>query len=221
MQEARHDDSKSNFQIERVSFFTDGVFAIAITLLVIEFKIPELEIKTDEVLSHALGEMGLKFLGFAISFSMIAHYWSVHHRIFGYAKQYTSNLEWCNFAFLFPVVLLPFTSGLLSEYSTIAEMKLPYILYALNLIIIGLMNIVLWKYISKPERNLLTHSISKARIRLGVLRSLVIPIVMLVAMIVYFFTVAGMFIPFLIPIILHVGLKAPESKADHEDKMVQ
>ncbi|MFI5170874.1 MAG: TMEM175 family protein [Chitinophagales bacterium] len=220
MQEARHDDSKINFQIERVSFFTDGVFAIAITLLVIEFKIPELETKTDKALSHALSEMGLKFLGFVISFSMIAHYWSVHHRIFGYAKQYTSNLVWCNFAFLFPVVLLPFTSGLLSEYSTQAEMKLPYTLYAFNLIIIGLMNIVLWKYISKPERKLLTHSISSARIRLGVFRSLVIPIVMFVALIVSLFTVAGMFIPFLIPVILHFGLKAPEVKADSDDKMM-
>lgn len=219
MQEARHDDSRSNFQIERVSFFTDGVFAIAITLLVIEFKVPELETKTDEALKHALSEMGLKFLGFVISFSMIAHYWSVHHRIFGYAKQYTSNLVWWNFAFLFPVVLLPFTSGLLSEYSTHSEMKYPYILYAVNLIIIGLMNIVLWKYISKPERKLLTHTISKARIKLGVLRSLVIPLVMLVAMIVSLFTVAGMFIPCLIPIILHFGLKAPELKADREDKM--
>ncbi len=218
MQEARHDDSRSNFQIERVSFFTDGVFAIAITLLVIEFKIPELEIKNDNALLHALSEMGLKFLGFVISFSMIAHYWSVHHRIFGYVKQYNANLVWCNFAFLFPVVLLPFTSGLLSEYSTQINMKLPYMLYALNLIIIGLMNIVLWKYVSKPERGLLTHTISAARIRLGVLRSLVIPMVMFVAMIISFFTVVGMFLPLFIPIILHYGLKTTELKADDEDK---
>lgn len=218
MQEARHDDSKSNFQIERLSFFTDGVFAIAITLLVIEFKIPELPTKTDDALLTALSGMGLQFLGFVISFGMIAHYWSVHHRIFGYVKQYTANLVWWNFAFLFPVVLLPFTSGLMSAYSRHTDMKYPYIIYASNLILIGLMNIVLWKYVSNPNRKLLTHVISKARIRLGILRSIVIPIAMLISMIVSLFTVAGIFIPLLIPLFLHYGLRSPETQADAEDK---
>lgn len=217
MQEARHDESRNHFQLERMSFLTDGIFAIAITILVLEFKIPVLETHTDGALLHRLSEMGLPFLGFVISFGMIAHYWSVHHRIFGYVQTYTSNLIWVNFVFIFSVVLLPFTSGVFGEYSVYTEMKVPYIIYSVNLIFIGIMNIVLWNYVSKPERKLLTREISASRRRLGIVRSLVVPVVIAVSALVALISVVGYFIPLIIPIILHYGLKKLEHKADVEE----
>lgn len=217
MQEARHDESRNHFQLERMSFLTDGIFAIAITILVLEFKIPVLETHTDGALLHRLSEMGLPFLGFVISFGMIAHYWSVHHRIFGYVQTYTSNLIWVNFVFIFSVVLLPFTSGVFGEYSVYTEMKAPYIIYSVNLIFIGIMNIVLWNYVSKPERKLLTREISSSRRRLGIMRSLVVPVVIAVSALVALISVMGYFIPLIIPIILHYGLKKLENKADVEE----
>jgi uncharacterized membrane protein len=91
MQEPMHKESRSDFQFGRLSSFSDGVFAIAITLLVIEIKVPVLHGATDEALIDSLSEMSLKFLGFLISFAIVGHYWSVHHRIFGYIERYNTT----------------------------------------------------------------------------------------------------------------------------------
>src|SRR3954454_13378567 len=180
MQHPRHDSSRAQFQLERFLFFSDAVFAICITLLIIEIKVPdhtELAMTSDAALWHYLSETSLKFLGFLISFGIIGHYWSVHHRIFGYAMNYTTTLLWINLAFLFTVVLLPFSSGLLSEYGSDTNMYLPYAVYVTNMCLTGFMNCWLWLYVSNPGRDLLTRKISRSRIRLGLYRSLVVPLV--------------------------------------------
>ena len=222
MNHPRHDVSRVEFQVERLIFFTDGVFAICITLLVIEIKVPNrdaLKIFSDASLWQYLSHNSLQFLGFLISFGIIGHYWSVHHRIFGYVKNYTSSLLWLNLTFLFSVILLPFSSGLLGEYGSDTNMYVPYTVYAANMCFTGLMNCWLWLYVSNPRRNLLTHKISSARIQLGVYRSLVIPVIFMLALLVSFFLpLVSRFIPALIPVILHWGMKGIEKKADQKEK---
>lgn len=221
MHHPRHHISRTEFQLERFTFFSDGIFAICITLLVIEIKVPgrdELHIYSDANLWSYLSHTGLKFLGFLISFGIIGHYWTVHHRIFGYAINYTTSLIWINLAFLFSVVLLPFSSGLLGEYASDTEMKLPYAVYVANMCLTGFMNCWLWLYISNPKRNLLTHKISKERIRLGLYRSLVVPLIFLFSLGVSFYLpVISRLVPILIPITLHWGMKRLESRADKQD----
>lgn len=222
MQHARHDSSRTQFQLDRFVFFNDGVFAICITLLVYEIKVPDrdaLNIYTDASLWKYLSHNSLTFLGFPISFGIIGHYWSVHHRIFGYVKNYTSSLIWINLAFLFSVVLLPFSSGLLGEYASDTKMFIPYTVYVVNMCFTGVMNCWLWLYVSNPNRNLLTHKISSARIQLGLYRSLVIPLIFILALSFSFFLpLVSRFIPVLIPVILHWGMKGLEKKADRKDK---
>lgn len=222
MHQARHDISRTEFQMERFILFTDGVFAICITLLVIEIKVPnreELHIFSDAGLWQYLSHHGLNFFGFLISFGIIGHYWTVHHRIFGYGKGYTSGLIWINLAFLFSVVLLPFSSGLLAEYGRDTHMFLPYGVYVANICLTGFMNCWLWLYVSNPKRNLLTHTISAARIKLGLYRSLVVPLIFVLAFLVSFLLpVVSRFIPILIPVILHWGMKGLERNADIKDK---
>ena len=219
MQEPKHKESRIDFQIERFSFFSDGVFAIAITLLVIEIKVPVLHHATNKELWHSLSEMSLKFLGFLISFAIVGHYWSVHHRIFGYIQKYNTTLLWINLAFLCSVVLLPFSSGLMGEYSSDFDLYIPYSVYVANICLTAIMNCWLWIYISNPEKRFLTHEISKARIRLGVYRSLVIPIVFLISFVVFFINpVVALLIPALIPFVLHRGLKGIEKKAAAEEE---
>ena len=80
-----HNELKKEFQLERLILFSDAVFAIAITLMVIEIKIPEIHRNevTDELLVNKLGELIPKFIGFLVSFLLIGQYWVVHHRLFG------------------------------------------------------------------------------------------------------------------------------------------
>jgi len=225
MHQARHDISRTQFQMERFIFFSDGVFAICITLLVIEIKVPdknEYHIFNDLGLWEYLAHRALIFLGFFISFGVIGHYWTVHHRIFGYGKAYTSGLLWLNLGFLFSVVLLPFSSGILAEYGADPHMYLPYGIYVGNMCLTGFMNCWLWLYVSNPRRNLLTHKISAARIRLGLYRSLIVPSVFLISFLLSFFSpVLSRFLPISIPIVLHWGMKGIERLADIKDKEVK
>jgi uncharacterized membrane protein len=223
MHQPRHDISRTQFQMERFIFFSDGVFAICITLLVIEIKVPdpnEFHIFNDAGLWEYLSQRSLNFLGFFISFAIIGHYWTVHHRIFGYGKSYTSGLLWLNLGFLFSVVLLPFSSGLLAEYGSDTTMYLPYGIYVANMCLTGFMNSWLWLYVSNPHRDLLTHKISAARIKLGLYRSMVVPLIFILAFLISFLLpVVSRFIPVLIPVILHWGMKGLERKADQKDKV--
>ena len=109
MQEAKHHESKTSFQLERFIFFSDGVFAICITLLVMEIKVPALPEPTDRALLQYLSSTSLKFFGFLLSFYIIGHYWIVHHRIFGYVKKSTECfygliLPFCSLLFYCPSV---------------------------------------------------------------------------------------------------------------------
>ena len=89
-----HNELRKEFQLERLILFSDAVFAIAITLLVIEIKIPEIphgEV-TDNALLHKLAELIPKFIGFLVSFLLIGQYWIVHHRMFGYVINFSPKL---------------------------------------------------------------------------------------------------------------------------------
>lgn len=215
MAEAKHDVSRIGFQLERFIFFSDGVFAICITLLVIEIKIPELAEHTDRALLHYLSATSLKFFGFLLSFCIIGHYWIVHHRIFGYVKRATNWLLWLNLSFLLTVVLLPFSSGLFGEYGSNINMDVPYFIYVLNMCLTGIVNCWLWIYVSNPKRDLLTHKIPRGRINLGIIKSLVIPVVFILSLLVSLvLPLASRFVPILIPVILNFGLTGIEKRAD-------
>lgn len=215
MKAAKHDESKANFQLERLIMFNDGIFAIAITLLVYEIKVPVLTTFTDQALLKNLAEAPFKFFGFLMSFVIIGHFWSVHHRIFGYIKKATPYLFWVNLAFLFGIAVLPFSSVLFGEYNAYTEMHVPYLIYAINMSIVGVMNLFLWLFVCDPKKDLLTHKILKARIRLGVVRSLVIPCVFMLSLFISLYSsILARCTLILIPIILKWGLRKLEHKAD-------
>ena len=219
MAQAGHSSNKLHFQLDRISFFTDGVFAIAITLLVIEFKVPVIEHPTDAALWNRLSHMGLLLLGFLISFCIVGYYWSVHHRIFGYVDKYTSKLIWLNLMFIFSVVLLPFTSGLLGEYATETQLHIPYGIYVANICLTATMNAILWFYVSNPKNDLLTHKISRERILLGFYFTLVVPILFVISFLVTLYQpTIGRLIPILIPVIRKYGMTGLSARAATNEK---
>ncbi len=231
MQAPKFHQSRLDFQLERFLFFSDAVIAIIITLMVLEIKVPLTvtvngqthEILTDLVLKNELAKLAMKFVGYLISFGIVGHYWSVHHRIFGYVIKYDTKLVWLNMGFLFCVALLPFSSNLLGEYSMEGRMHmhLPYLFYVINVCMVAAFNLAMWTYVSSPKREFLTHKISPIRIRLGVYRSLILPGVFVLSYLISFlWPWVARFIPLSIPLIVHYGMKGVEKKMlSYEDKM--
>jgi uncharacterized membrane protein len=96
-------DEHKQFQLERLILFSDAVFAMVITLLVIEIRVPNIENSpnvTKEIKS-TLGNMLPEFFGFLLSFAVIGQFWISHHKLFGYVKNYNNGLLWMNLLFLF------------------------------------------------------------------------------------------------------------------------
>lgn len=120
----------------RVEALTDGVFAVAMTLLVLDIKVPELaqELASAE-LPYRLLALWPKFLSYAISFVILGVYWVGHHLQLSFIRSADRPLLWINILFLLWVALVPFSTALLSEYT---KNRLAIAVYAGNMIAIGL-----------------------------------------------------------------------------------
>jgi uncharacterized membrane protein len=102
---------------ERMISFNDGVFAIAITLLVLDLAIPEISSQQiDLLLLPSLVEIYPKIIGFSLSFFIIAIYWLSYHRIFSFIRDIDRHLLMLNIFFLFFIVFMPFPTLLLGLY---------------------------------------------------------------------------------------------------------
>lgn len=150
---SNHTHNKQAFQLERLILFSDAVFAIAITLLVIEIKVPVLTDVTTHTMKEALAEKIPEFFGFILSFAVIGQFWISHHRMFGYVTGFTNGLLWLNLLMLLSVVLVPFTSGLNSHYG---GLDMVWMIYSLNMTMISLSLYFLYRYIGNAKRNIST-----------------------------------------------------------------
>lgn len=130
------DGAAHDRRLERLAFFSDAVFAIALTLLVIELRVPELRGDiSDRDLLYALATMIPSFVGFLVSFFVIATFWALHHRGLGLARGYDPRLAWANIWLLLAIVFLPFASAFMSTYY---GGRVPLALYMLTLMAAGL-----------------------------------------------------------------------------------
>ncbi len=144
---------RTEFQLERLILFTDAVFAIAITLLAIEIKIPEFEGRpSDAQVWGRMLSLIPKFIGFLTGFAVIALYWTAHHRIFRFLRNYDSKLLRLNFVFLLCIVLMPFSSGFFSSYATV---KAPFAIYSANIVLAALAQVWLMRYLANPAHGLI------------------------------------------------------------------
>ena len=103
-------------QLERMTFFSDAVFAIAITLLVIEIRLPH-HITSDAQLAQALLELTPSYIGFIISFFVIGRFWIGHHRAMGQLSSVDAGLIWRNLILLLTIAFMPFPTAVISEYT--------------------------------------------------------------------------------------------------------
>ena len=107
--------------VERLLALSDGVVAIAITLLVLQLNVPSPAKLADPAsaseLATQLGNGADQLISYVISFYVIAQFWLVHHRVFRRMAGQREGLAWWNFVFLFTITVMPFTSDLLGKYS--------------------------------------------------------------------------------------------------------
>ena len=203
MNQPLHNELKKEFQLERMILFSDAVFAIAITLLAIEIKVPELHdhIISEENLLHSLGNMVPKFIGFLISFFIIGQYWTVHHRLFGFVVNFNLRLLWMNLFFLLAVVLMPFSTAFYSEY-VLYYLKTPFIFYIGNIIFLGITNFLMWRYVGNPRLGF-SEGLPKTVVNYFSFRAILVPIIFLF-MAIFYFSIprVGIWVPALIPLIL-------------------
>lgn len=133
----------------RLEAFSDGVFAIVITLLVLEIRVPEIpEMLVATELPHKLLEMWPKFLSYVTSFLVIGVYWVAHHNVFHYVKRSDRILPWLNILSLMCISFIPFPTALIGEYGT----RVAVALYGGTLTVNALAFNLMWWYISKNYR---------------------------------------------------------------------
>jgi uncharacterized membrane protein len=118
----------NEIEFSRIVAFSDGVFAIAITLLVLAFEIPDQ--LPNETLAEALWGQRDDFLAYGLSFAVIGRFWIVHHRFFSEVTGFDGRLLGLNIFYLAWIVLIPFSSEVLGDHGGEAA---AVILYAANL----------------------------------------------------------------------------------------
>jgi len=208
-----HNELKKEFQLERMILFSDAVFAIAITLLVIELKVPEIEKSqvTEGKLLDALAHLIPKFFGFIISFMFIGIYWTVHHKLFGYVVNYTPKLLRLNLLFLFAVALMPFSTAFYSEY-VLRHVMTPVIFYTGNIIMLGLFNLFMWRHISNPKNNL-SEGLTQRDARYFSFRAILVPAMFTLFAFVYLVNpIVASYLPIFVPLVMRLIKKYHEKK---------
>ena len=95
--------------------FTDGVMAVAITLLVLNIEVPD--VPSDQLVSQ-LDNLLPSLGAYALSFALVGRFWVIHHRLFETLREFDGRLMAMNLVFLALIVLLPFSTALMDHYDT-------------------------------------------------------------------------------------------------------
>lgn len=186
---------------ERINALNDGVFAIVITLLVLELKIPD--IPPDLVatqLPRALQEAGPKVLSHIVSFVVLGIYWVGQHNIFMHIKRHNRVLLWLNIFFLLCVASMPFPTGLVVRYG---QQQICVVIYAATLIITGLALDLLWWYASHNCR-LVDKNIDPNLVAFVHRRILLAPLIYLLAIGVSFVSLLAAKLLFVVVALLYI-----------------
>ncbi len=128
----------------RIEALSDGVFSIAMTLLVLELQVPDAHL-SDSALIEELGKVAPHIGVYALSFLILGIYWVGHHNQFFYIRRANRELLWINILFLGLIAFIPFSTALLgTQVGT--DNRVALIVYVTNLIAVSLILYLHWWY---------------------------------------------------------------------------
>ena len=191
-----------HLQKQRLEQLTDGIFAIIMTILVLEVKVPTLVGEfSDAELRVALQAAAPLLTSFFASFAILATYWMAHNFIFqNYLARTDRVLSYLNMVFLMFASLVPFSAHFLGEYYTYPT---AIIFYSLNIIAIGLSLFVFRGYILTTPR-LQSRHIDKRDIIHGTIRIFLPPVFAILSIAVSFFVPRVSLILFAFPVVFNM-----------------
>lgn len=167
----------------RIEALTDGIFAFAMTLLVLDLQLPDGTPTAGVDLYKLLLGQSDRFFNYFLSFVLLAVFWVVHNQHFHHIKKSDTKLLWINIFLLMFIVLMPFSTSLVGDYdnNTVAEAA-----FALNMFVIGALFLANWAYATLGFR-LVDKTVTRGEhVREGLARSLTIPLVSLIALFLAF-----------------------------------
>ena len=187
----------------RLENLSDGVFAIVLTLLIIEIKVPEFhqDVVTNLDLWLALWKITPLFLSYYLSFIVLAMFWLSHHSLYGLiAKNVNRVMILLNFFYLCMIAFIPFSSHLIGSYPT---NELAFIIYGLNVRAIGAANLaLLWYAIYSNEID--TSHITRRLFKQAMFRLTLTPFSTLIGIAIVFISIPWALFFFAFPIFFNI-----------------
>lgn len=164
--------ARSEYETEfaRIVAFSDGVIAIAITLLTLNLDVPRVPSGDTAALARGLGDLAPHLFSYALSFAVVGRLWLVHHRFFATLEGFDGRLMVANLLYLSLIVLVPFASDLLGTYG---ENELAVMTYAAILGLAALVNVVMIGYAIRED--LVRAADRRATMPFGTARALFTP----------------------------------------------
>jgi uncharacterized membrane protein len=141
----RLEDSEDR-DVSRIRAFTDGVMAVAITLLVLNIEVPDLPSGSEGRLDEELVDLLPSLAAYALSFALVGRYWVVHHRMFEDLRTFDDALMALNLVFLALIGLVPFSSDLVDRYG---QEPIAAAVFAGTLGLAALVNTIMVRYIRR------------------------------------------------------------------------
>lgn len=133
----------------RIEALSDGVFAIAMTLLIVDMHVPHVDTTEAQALAEALGGLAPQVAAFVISFLILGTLWIGHHNHFVHIRRANRQLLWLNIGFLCAIAFLPFSAAFLGAYW---KQPLAGAVYGTNLLVAGLLLWLHWVYATHGRR---------------------------------------------------------------------
>jgi uncharacterized membrane protein len=186
--------------INRIEALTDGIFAIAMTLLVLAIDFPQEGMKgTPGAVKQLLFGQDKEFFNYALSFMLLASFWTLHHQLFRFLKKTDAVHLWINIIKLMFIAMVPFSSSLVGDFP---DDKTSQLIFGANMFIIGALFLWNWVYAGWKHR-LVDGRMAVSRIRDLAGEIAIIPVVSLGAVMVAMFNPrAAIYVYIIIPLYL-------------------